>query len=102
MADETQAVYNETIKHVEEEHPEIPANLPCIQTAVENAIIDPTHIELSYENSFVYTDAATTNASGDPLRIPIKGIEGTSSGRVKSFYFAAPPTEADVIYRRGT
>lgn len=64
-------IYDETIKHVEEEH-QIPVRLPCIQTAVENAIIDPTQIERSYGNSFVYMDTATTNASGDPLRIPVK------------------------------
>jgi hypothetical protein len=93
-------LYDETIKHVEEEH-QIPAKLPCIQTAMENAISNPTQIERSYGNSFVYMDAATTNASGDPLRIPVKHVEGTS-GRIKTFYFADPPTGADVIYRRGT
>jgi hypothetical protein len=85
-------LYDETIEKVEIEHSEIPVRLRCIQAAVENAIIEPTHIERSYGHSYVYTDATTTNASGDPLRVPIKVVEGTS-GRVKTFYFAEPPTE---------
>jgi len=93
-------LYNETVEKVRRGHPEIPVELPCIQTAVESAIVNPTHVERSYVNSFVYTDAGTTNAEGDPLRVPVKNITETSA-RVKSFYFASPPTEADVVYRRG-
>jgi hypothetical protein len=39
------------------------------------------HVELGFrdliELRFIYMDASTTNASGDPLRIPVKSIEGS-------------------------
>ena len=37
-------LYAETIKHVKENHPEV-LRLPSISTAVENTIVNPTHIE---------------------------------------------------------
>lgn len=60
----------------------------------------PYYVEKSYNDSFVFVDAGSTNFSGDPLRIPIKQIVGTTSGRVKTFYYAATSDTADIIWRR--
>lgn len=84
-------LYEETIEHVKSNHPEVPIELPSIDASVENAIVNPTHVEVSYNNSYVFVDANSTNSSGDPLRVPIKVVTGTS-GRVKTIFFgtAAP------------
>jgi hypothetical protein len=92
--------YDETVDHVKAEHPEIPIELPCVSTAVENAIVNPTHVESSYSNSYIYVDGGTTNASGDPLRVPVKGVSG-NSGRVKTVYFASGNTTPNIIWKRG-
>ncbi len=59
--------YEETIPHINQEHPEVKVELPSIYQAVEQAIKDPTHIEQSYSNSYVYVDAKSTNAGGEAL-----------------------------------
>lgn len=92
--------YDETIAHIKEGHPEIPIELPCVTSAVEKAIVNPTVVEESYDNSFVFVDEETTNKSGDPLRVPVKVIEGTNSGRVKTAYFATSDEQKPVRYRR--
>jgi hypothetical protein len=92
-------LYADTVEHVRERHPEIPAELPSIQTAVERAIANPTRIESSYSDSYVYVDATSTNRSGDPLRVAVRRVEGTS-GRVATFYFASAENQGNVVYRR--
>ena len=91
--------YEETVDHVIAEHPEVPIELPSIRTAVGSAITNPTHIESSYNNSLVFVDANTTNASGDPLRVPVKQVSGNSA-RVKTVYFASSTGEPNIIWRR--
>jgi hypothetical protein len=93
-------LYDETIEHVIDEHPEVPIELPSIQEAVTKAVTAPTHVEGSYNNSVVFVDANTTNRSGDPLRVPVKHVRGTS-GRIKSVYFASTSGERNIIWRRG-
>jgi hypothetical protein len=92
-------LYEDTISHIREHHPEVPILLPCIASAVTNAIANPTHVEGSYGGSFVFVDANTTDASGDPLRIPVKPIEG-NSGRVRTVYFAASGSSPNIVWRR--
>lgn len=91
--------YEETVSHVKEEHPEVPIELPCIATAVEGAIQNPSRIESSYGNSVIFVDTGTTNAKGEPLRVPVKHIAGTS-GRVRTVYFASSNSTPSVIWRR--
>jgi len=67
--------YDETLDHVKKQHPEIPVGLPSIYEAVEQAVVAPTHIEAGHSNSVIFVDANTTNASGDPLRVPVKIVE---------------------------
>jgi hypothetical protein len=90
--------YPETENHIREHHPEVPIELPSIQQAVELAIQRPTHVEVSYGNSYVFVDSGSTNKSGDPLRVPIKMIDSTVSGRVKSAYFASSEGDRQVIW----
>lgn len=92
--------YEDTKEHVRTNHPEVPIDLPSIDTGVTNAVTTPTHVERSYGNSYVYVDARSTNSTGDPLRVPVKVVAGTSA-RVKSVYFASTPGGADVVWRRG-
>jgi hypothetical protein len=92
----TVRLYDETIHHVNEEHREVQIELPSMMVAIENAIKNPTSTEPSYANSVVFVDDATTNYAGDPLRIPVKRIAGTDSGRIKTIFFASTDTkEAD-------
>lgn len=93
-------LYRETLAHVMREHPEIPVLLPSFAAALEHAIQNPTHIEQSHSNSYVFDDGHTTNRSGDPLRIPVKIIAGTSA-RVKTAYFAAGGgSPRNIVWRR--
>ena len=96
----TVRIYEETIVHVKEEHPEVPIDLPSIEGAVAAAISEPTHIERSHSNSYVFVHDGMTNKSGDPLRVPVKIIEGTS-GRVRTVYFASREAPAQsIVWRR--
>jgi len=91
--------YAETVDHVRAEHPEVPIELPSITEATEQAISNPTQVEKSYNNSYVFVDAGTTNAGGDPLRVPVKRVSETS-GRVKTVFFASTEGSRNVIYRK--
>jgi hypothetical protein len=91
-------LYDETVDKIRRNHPEVPIELPSLHAAVENAIIQPTHVESSHEGSYVFVDSETTNRSGDPLRVPVKPL-GSGSGRVRTAYFASTATRP-IIWRR--
>jgi hypothetical protein len=91
-------LYEDTSEHIRENHPEVPILLPSVQSAVEKAIVEPTHVEQSYGGSYVFVDRESTNRSGDPLRVPVKLI-GERSGRVRTAYFAET-TGPNVVWRR--
>src|SRR5262249_34669706 len=91
-------LYEETIEKVRKGHPEVPILLPSISNAVDGAIANPTGYFPSYNNSYVYLDEETTNASGDALHVPCQLIKGTTSARVRSIYFAE--VDASKIRRR--
>jgi hypothetical protein len=91
-------LYDDTIEHVRTRHPEVPALLPSVEFAVFDTLRNPTHVEKSYESSYVFVNARATNRSGDPLRVPVKIVSGTSA-RVKSFYFATPSTKPTIVWR---
>jgi hypothetical protein len=92
-------LYAETEQHIREEHPEVPIDLPSVHGAIQKAVEAPTHVEESYANSYVYVDATSTNASGDPLRVPVKVVGTSTSARIKTVYFASTPSSANVIWR---
>ena len=91
-------LYDETIEKVRFGHPEIPARLPSLVAAVMKAVTNPSHVERIDDVNYVFVDMGTTNASGDPLRVPVKRIDGLSA-RVKSFYFASGGRAARIIWR---
>lgn len=92
-------LYDETVDKVRRGHPEVPAHLPSLVAAVTNALANPALVERIDGGNYVYIDTGTTNASGDPLRVPVKRI-ARSSGRVKSFYFASSERAARVVWRK--
>jgi hypothetical protein len=91
--------YADTEQHIRDEHPEVPIDLPSIYGAVRKAVEAPSHVEKSYANSYVFVDKTSTNASGDPLRIPVKVVGTSTSARVKTVYFASTPSGANVVWR---
>jgi hypothetical protein len=95
----TVRLYDETLDHVRKEHPEVPAELPCIVGAVETAIVSPTHIEQGHGASYVFVSEETTNATGNPLRVPVKPL-GEGSARVQTFYFAETSGVRNIVWRR--
>lgn len=92
-------LYDETVAKVKAGHPEVPAELPVVIQAVSTAIESPTQVEKTDEKSYVFVDANSTNASGDPFRVPVKVVRGTST-RVASYYFATPDYEPEIIWRK--
>lgn len=92
-------LYEDTVQHIRDAHPEIPILLPAVQSAVERAISHPAHVEVSYGGSYVFVDGNSTNRAGDPLRVPVKPIGG-KSGRVRTAYFATTAATAIVIWKR--
>ena len=100
---ETVRLYDETLQHVVDNHPEIPRivpGLPSIMHAVEQTVCNPTHVERTRSNAYMYVNEGATNASGDPMRVPVKVVEGTA-GLVKTFYFASSENvNANVVWRR--
>ena len=93
--------YDETVLHVKEEHPEVPIELPSIEGAVNTTLTAPTQIERSHSNSYVFVHDGMTNKSGDPLRVPVKMIDGTTSGRIRTVYFASKETPVQsIVWRR--
>ncbi|RVG48074.1 hypothetical protein CN162_12560 [Sinorhizobium meliloti] len=92
-------LYEETLNHIKEQHPEVPIELPSLMEALSTAIQAPTHVEASHTNSYVFVDSGSTNASGNPLRIPVKVIEGTS-GLIKTAFFSDTLKPGTIVYRR--
>ena len=91
-------LYEETIEHAMQNHPEFML-LPSIIQAVEKTVVNPTSVFQRSASTFVYSDDETTNHSGDPLLVPVKVVQGTS-GRVRTFYFASTENFANVIWRK--
>jgi hypothetical protein len=95
-------VYSETLDHVQENHPELGGifpQLPMATSGVGVAYVDPTHVENPRPGAYVFVDATSTNAEGDPLRAPVKVIENTSA-LAKTFYFAETTGNANIVWRK--
>jgi hypothetical protein len=89
-------IYQDTIEHIRKNHPEIPVELPSFQQAIENALIQPSWIESSRPNTDVFVDRRSANKSGDPLRVPVKIVSGTS-GRLLTAFFASSPGQSVLL-----
>ena len=95
-------LYDETSEHVVASHPEIPAALPGMPMMIEavaKALREPTLVEPSRPGAYVFVDGETTNHGGDPLRIPVKVVEGTSAV-VKTFYFGTTSAPRPPIWTK--
>jgi hypothetical protein len=94
-------IYQSSLQHVIVHRPEIGRNvhLPSIVGAVTKGLTGPTTVEPSYNQSFVFVDEDSTDVRGQPLRIAVRVVSGTSC-RMKSFYFAEPENPKPTIYRR--
>ena len=97
-------LYDETFQHVKESHGNgdfagsLSFPLPSIVHAVSSAIENPSHIEKGHgSSSVVFVQVNSTNASGDPLRVAVKIVEGTS-GRVSTFFFASSNANPIFLY----
>jgi hypothetical protein len=93
-------IYESTIAHASKHLAEFPTDMEQMVEAVRHGLMHPTHLEGSYGDSIVFIDAGTTNFSGDPLQVPVKPIAGTTSGRVRTFYFGSVSSTANIIWRR--
>jgi len=92
-------IYDETLDHIRENHPEVPIDFPSLMDGLSNTICHPTHVESGKRtDTFVFVSVENTNASGDPFRVPIKVIEGTS-GLLKTAFFATPENPLPVVWR---
>ena len=94
-------LYEETLVHVQERHPEVQPLLPTIVAAVETAVFSPTRVEQDRPNAFTFVDENSTNAEGDPFRVAVRLVPGTErSARVTTFYFASTDYVPNTIFRR--
>lgn len=92
-------LYEETVDHIHEEHPELQVHLPSVRGAITSTISNPTHVEADPRGSYIFVDEATTNSSGNPLRVPVKAVEGTS-GLVKTAFFAETKSSRTIVWRQ--
>lgn len=93
-------LYEETTEHIKQNHPEVPVELPSIQYAIEKVISEPSRVERGHQNSYIYVHTGMTNRSGDPLRIPVRVVEGTSARVTTAFFATKLETEVDIVWRR--
>jgi hypothetical protein len=94
-------LYSETVEKVKAGHEEVPIHLVSMDNAIDSCVQNPTHVEVNGDSKYVFVSHESTNASGDPLRVPVKVVEGTSA-RITSVYFAEGNSTADArtIWRR--
>lgn len=91
-------LYEETVEHASA-HEDVPAHLPSIIGAVGNAVQNPSHVEKTNDSSYVFVDVGTTNDTGHALRVPVKVLDGTGSGRIRTFHWG-DLNDGTVVYRR--
>ena len=89
--------YTDTVDHIIEEHPDVPILLPSLMGAISTAITAPTQIFQTRDRSFVFVDENTTNSAGDPFRVPVRIVSG-SSGRVCTAHFAQSASMKNLIW----
>lgn len=92
-------LYEETMEHIAEEHPEFRLQLPSQLEGLMSAIAAPTRIHASTTDpkrsvvlvgeSFTYFD--------DPVHVPVRIIAGTS-GRVITAYFSSETYSGRILW----
>lgn len=96
-------LYEETWKHIADEHPEFESRLPSLEHAIVDTIINPTLVCASTtqpDTSVVFTSSNNVKGSGRILCVPIRIIGDTASGRVTTAMFASAP-KGKVLFEEG-
>ena len=92
-------LYNETIGHIEERHPEV---LVIAGTdGIAEVIHRPSRVLLGSpdpENAFVFVSDNVT-FGGASLYVPVKTVEGTSA-RVRTAYFRSDASLSQVLWEQ--
>jgi len=100
---QTVRLYEETWDHIADQHPEFQNRLPSLEHAIVDTISNPTLVTVSTTQpgtSVVFTSSTNIKGSGHILSVPVKIIDGTGSGLVKTAMFASVPKGA-VLYTKG-
>lgn len=95
--------YEETRAHIWNSHPELGrifVGLPSFDKAIETALSGPDRVLQSDRNSLVFISQRSTNATGQPLCIPVKLIGVGRSGYVKTAYFGSIRAARGLVYER--
>lgn len=94
-------LYEETLEHIAE-HAEFRLQLPSQQTALVEAIGNPSRIHASSTSPgrSVVLVSETFTYFGDPVHVPIRLVEGTS-GRVQTAYFSGGTYPGHVLWSAG-
>ena len=61
--------------------------MPAMEHAIASGIKKPTHLEPANPGSYKLVDTSSTNIEGEPLKLLVKTVSGTS-GRLQTLYFA--------------
>lgn len=91
-------IYDETLPHIQESHPEFGNFIPSLEHAIKETISNPTEIrrtdaDVSVE-SFRFCSSNHTYGNNS-LVVPVKVVEGTSA-RLSTAYFTDAPKGKEV------
>lgn len=94
-------IYDETLTHIAEEHPEFDPFLPSLEHAIIDALANPTSVRASnaaYGGTSYKFTSEDHKRGNNQLVVPVKVVSGTSA-LVKTAYFADAVT-GDVVWSR--
>jgi hypothetical protein len=97
----TVRLYDETVSTILKKHPEVGALADPIE-ATSNTVARPSRVHSSTTapgKAFVFVNDAHTY-QGHALAVPVKVIEGTTSGRVVTAYFRDRNYPGDLVWSR--
>ena len=93
-------LYTETWGHIVEQHPEFSSQIPSLEHAIVDTIVNPTLVCKSTtqpETTVVFASSNNVNGTGRMLSVPVRIVGSTTSGRVTTAMFGSPP-RGDVIF----
>lgn len=97
-------LYDETWEYIAAAHPEFKLQMPSQRTALEDAVANPNLIHLSTtdpEKAVVFVSESFTYLD-DPVVVPIKHVEGTTSGRIATAYFSGGAYPGRILWSAGS
>lgn len=93
-------LYDSTLAHIEENHPEEARRLPEIISTIEG---DATSIHKSktHPTAIIFVNENSTRESnGDPLRIPVKVYGENKPGIISTAYFSGSSDPGPVLWSK--